>query len=134
MRGVEANRLVEKVLAQWGDVRREMRPIPGGAREMLVVGSEVIAVHPKAYVRYWRHDDGRKEGRHGIREGLLQFYADNDYLLCFYEEDSKAVLLGDPKVLLGRSVTWVMRGAIEGEAEVSRFITRDDMVVVGVTQ
>ena len=112
-------------------VTRSKVPMPVGSREVLVVAGDIVVVHPKDKRSFYRIG---QYWQHGIRESLLKHYAANDYIVCFYEEDTQSVVMGEAVRLLTVSRPGVMPGKFEGEEEVSRFIDLKDLVVMGVVQ
>ena len=108
-------------------VARATLEIPDGTRELLVVDEETVVVHPKDKPALYRL---RNELRHGIRERTLEYYAERDWLVIVYEEDTGSVLLGAAPALYAASQPWVTAGAVEGADERVRFVPRAAFTVI----
>lgn len=94
----------------------------GGSRAALLVGgAKTVLVHPKAYVAIYRKTGEKK---HGLREGLLRYYAEKGYAVGILEEDTGTLALADADVMLDAAMDGVTPGAIEGAQEVTSFVPR----------
>lgn len=100
---------------------REWMDLPIGKRQVIVVKGDRLAVHPKSYVSRYRKTNTLE---HGLRTGLLHFYAENGIFLVVYEEDTGTILVASAASCLARAGRRTMDGMFGGMAEETAFIPR----------
>lgn len=101
------------------NVERVDVPLPDStSRPTLKVDGAFVAVHPKSYVALYRN-----ERKHGLREQLLRFYAEQNFAVGMVETDSGTLALADAGEMLDASTTGRIPGAF-GAAESTCFVPR----------